>query len=238
MVSYIAPKKPKITPTQRRVRLQWCYEHLSWSEKDWSNVIFSDESNYEILNRKNRIYIRRFRNHPSRFQRSQQRVHKGGGIVFVSYILMYQTDIWFRQKDLFWKYNIHFSANDIGGSIILIHPVHEHIRCTRKRRNGKTRILASFLLESPLLKEIAGDLDIPLSKNFIIYTVFHALSNDVIFINSAGNKKFATCSYIRNFQLRTELTKITSPERAQNTEQEYQIFSKRCAQVLSKNFLK
>ena len=93
MVSYIAPKKPKITPTQRRVRLKWCYEHLSWSEKDWSNVIFSDESNYEILNRKNRIYIRRFRNDPSRFQRSQQRVHKGGGIVFVSYILMYQTDI-------------------------------------------------------------------------------------------------------------------------------------------------
>ena len=65
MVSYIAPKKPQITPTQRRVRLQWCYKHLSWSEKDWSNVIFSDESNYEILNRKNRIYIRRFRNDPS-----------------------------------------------------------------------------------------------------------------------------------------------------------------------------
>ena len=88
-------------------------------------------------------------------------------------------------------------------------PIHEDTRCTRERRNGKTRILASFLLESPLLKEIAGDLDIPLSKNFIIYTVFHALSNDVIFINSARNKKFATCSYIRNFQLRTELTKIT-----------------------------
>ena len=80
MVSYIARKKPQITPTQRRVRLQWCYEHLSWSEKDWSNVTFSDESNYEILNRKNRIYIRRFRNDSSRFQLSQRRVHKGGGI--------------------------------------------------------------------------------------------------------------------------------------------------------------
>ena len=82
MVSYIAPKKPKITLTQRRVRLQWCYEHLNWSEKDWSN----DESNYEILNRKNRIYIRRFRNDPSRFQRSQRRVHKGGGIGVCWYI--------------------------------------------------------------------------------------------------------------------------------------------------------
>ena len=36
-----------------------------------------DESNYEILNRKNRIYIRRFRHDPTRFERSQ-RVHRGG----------------------------------------------------------------------------------------------------------------------------------------------------------------
>jgi transposase len=58
MVSCIAPRKPRITPTQRRKRLRWCYEHLNWSAKDWSNVIFSDESNYEVFNRKNRIYIR------------------------------------------------------------------------------------------------------------------------------------------------------------------------------------
>ena len=38
-----------------------------------------DESNYEILNRKNRIYIRRFRHDPTRFERSQQRVHRRGG---------------------------------------------------------------------------------------------------------------------------------------------------------------
>ena len=62
MVSSIAPNKPQITPTQRRVRFHCSYEHLSCSEKDWSNVIFSDESNYETLNRKNRIYIRRFGN--------------------------------------------------------------------------------------------------------------------------------------------------------------------------------
>lgn len=49
-------------------------------------MIFSDESNYEILNRKNRIYIRRFRNDPFRFQRSQQRVHRRGGITVWSYV--------------------------------------------------------------------------------------------------------------------------------------------------------
>ena len=77
MVSYIAPRKPRITPAQRRTRVAWCCEHLSWSVNDWSNVVFTDESNYEILNRKNQIYIRRFRHGPTRFELSQQRVHRG-----------------------------------------------------------------------------------------------------------------------------------------------------------------
>ena len=86
MVSYIAPRKPRITPTQRCTRVAWCYEHLSWSVNDWSNVVFTDENNYEILNRKNRIYTRRFRHDPTRFERSQQRVHRRGGIGLWSYV--------------------------------------------------------------------------------------------------------------------------------------------------------
>ena len=52
-----------------------------------------DESSYEILNRKNRIYIRRFRHDPTRFERSQQRVHRGGGIINVLHKLIYLTYI-------------------------------------------------------------------------------------------------------------------------------------------------
>ena len=80
MVSFIAPRKPQITPKQRRRRVEWCYAHLNWSVEDWSRVIFSDESNYEVLNRKNRICIRRFRHDRTRFERSQKRFHRGGGI--------------------------------------------------------------------------------------------------------------------------------------------------------------
>ena len=93
MVSYVATRKPRITPARRRTRVAWCYEHLSWSVNDWSNVVFMNESNYEILNRKNRIYIRRFRHDPTRFQRSQQRVHRGGGIINVSHKFIYLTHI-------------------------------------------------------------------------------------------------------------------------------------------------
>ena len=52
-----------------------------------------DESNYEILNRKNRIYIHRFRHDPTRFERSQQRVHRGEGIINVSHKFIYLTYI-------------------------------------------------------------------------------------------------------------------------------------------------
>ena len=75
LTSYIAPKKPRITPKQRRARIDWCNEHLSWSIPDWSKVIFSNESNYEVPNRKNRMYFRRFRTDRTRFERSQKRTH-------------------------------------------------------------------------------------------------------------------------------------------------------------------
>ena len=88
MVSYIAPRKPRITPAQRRTRVAWCYEHWSWSANDWSNVVFMDESNYEILNRKNRISKGCFRHDLTRFQRSQQCVHRGGGIINVLHNLI------------------------------------------------------------------------------------------------------------------------------------------------------
>ena len=75
MTSYTAPRKPRITPKQRRARTDWCNQHLSWSVPDWSKVIFSNESNYEVLNRKNRIYCRRFRTDRTRSEQSQKRTH-------------------------------------------------------------------------------------------------------------------------------------------------------------------
>ena len=92
IVSYIVPRKPRITPTQRQNHLTWCYDHLNWSINDWSNVIFSDESNFEVLNRKNRISICRFRNDRTRFERSQNRVHKGGGVGVWSYVTCHNLE--------------------------------------------------------------------------------------------------------------------------------------------------
>ena len=83
MTSYIASRKPRITPKQRRARIDRCNEHLSWSIPDWSKVIFSDESNYEVLSRKNRTYFRRSRTDRTRFERSQKRTDRGRASVHV-----------------------------------------------------------------------------------------------------------------------------------------------------------
>lgn len=80
MISYVAPKKPKIKPIQRKRRVSWCYEHRGWSNSDWSHVVFSDESRFELVNRNNRIYIRRHRSDKRRLERSQPRTHQGGGL--------------------------------------------------------------------------------------------------------------------------------------------------------------
>ena len=47
-----------------RTRLRkrnWCKQRLHWTVEDWSGVIFSDEANYEVLNRKSAIYVKRLK---------------------------------------------------------------------------------------------------------------------------------------------------------------------------------
>jgi len=80
MTSYTLPKKPKLTSAQRKDRVSWCTGHLDWSIDDWSKVIFSDESSFELINRHNKIYIRRYRYDQHRLEKSQPRTHKGGGL--------------------------------------------------------------------------------------------------------------------------------------------------------------
>ena len=73
ITSYTASRKPRITLKQRRARIDWCTEHLPYSVLDWLKAIFSDESNYQMLNRKNRIYFRLFRTDRTRSEWSQKR---------------------------------------------------------------------------------------------------------------------------------------------------------------------
>lgn len=41
------------SPKNRQQRLEWCHRYLQWTTDDWRRVIFSDESTFYVLKRKN-----------------------------------------------------------------------------------------------------------------------------------------------------------------------------------------
>ena len=54
-----AQKKPFINEKQRRARLRFAKDHKDWTVEDWSKVIFSDESNFQLCPTSGRLMVRR-----------------------------------------------------------------------------------------------------------------------------------------------------------------------------------
>lgn len=79
--TYVSPKKPLLTKKQKKHRFDWCAERLDWDVAAWSKIIFSDESNFEVINRKSKVLVkcRRSEKYLDRF--CQPRVQGGGGSV-------------------------------------------------------------------------------------------------------------------------------------------------------------
>ena len=77
--SYIAIKKPLLTVKDRIKRLNWARKHQYWPVEEWAKVIFSDESNFEVFNRKGRIHVKRLRGKKFSARFIQPKVQGGGG---------------------------------------------------------------------------------------------------------------------------------------------------------------
>lgn len=73
--------KPMLSAADRKKRFKWCDERKTYT--DWSRVIFSDESNFQIVNRKTKPYVRRFRNEKFSSSFIQKTVQAGGGSIGV-----------------------------------------------------------------------------------------------------------------------------------------------------------
>lgn len=80
--SYVAKKKPFRKPSNKKERFSFAKKHQNWS-KEWNNIIFSDESHFELYNRKNRTYVRRLKNEVNEPFNFVPRVQGGGGHVSV-----------------------------------------------------------------------------------------------------------------------------------------------------------
>lgn len=50
-----------MTPTHRRLRLEWCRARQDWTATEWNQVVFSDESRFNLSSDDNRVRVWRLR---------------------------------------------------------------------------------------------------------------------------------------------------------------------------------
>ncbi|CAF4580801.1 unnamed protein product, partial [Didymodactylos carnosus] len=81
--TYVTKRKPFRKARHCHVRLKFAREHQYWSDNDWKCVAFSDESHFEVLNRKNRSFVRRLRSEQDKPFNVRARAQGGGGCVSV-----------------------------------------------------------------------------------------------------------------------------------------------------------
>ena len=76
--TYIAARKPILSITDKRKGRVWSKEMLDWSVEQWAKVIWSEEANFQVVNRQGRIYVKRFatEKYSDRFL---QHCRQGGG---------------------------------------------------------------------------------------------------------------------------------------------------------------
>ncbi|GFX81188.1 transposable element Tcb1 transposase [Trichonephila clavipes] len=46
-----------LTPTHRRLRLEWCRARRNWTASEWNQVVFSDESRFNLSSDDNRFRV-------------------------------------------------------------------------------------------------------------------------------------------------------------------------------------
>ena len=76
-------KKPLISKKNRKARLQFAREHRNWTIKDWSKILWSDESKYNLFSSDGIKYIRRPENQRDNVRYQVPTVKHGGGSVMV-----------------------------------------------------------------------------------------------------------------------------------------------------------
>ena len=79
--SHTAKPKPIRTAVQKQKRLSFEKGHINWLSDDWNKVIWSDESHFELFNRKSRTFIKRKPNEPDLPFSFISRLQKGGSSI-------------------------------------------------------------------------------------------------------------------------------------------------------------
>ena len=59
MYGRVAVRKPHLRKEHRSKRLNWATDHLQWTPEQWSRVLWSDESNFQLYLTGKRVFVRR-----------------------------------------------------------------------------------------------------------------------------------------------------------------------------------
>ena len=77
----VAARKPLLRVLDCLNRIKWCRERLHWSVEEWAKVIFSDESNFEVINHKSILIIKMLAGEKFKERFCVPRIQGGGGSV-------------------------------------------------------------------------------------------------------------------------------------------------------------
>lgn len=83
LLGRVARHKPYISEKNRRARLQFAKDHLNWTEKQWSKVVFTDESKFNRMGSDGKIYVRRRTGEEYSTRCIKPTIKGGGGSVLV-----------------------------------------------------------------------------------------------------------------------------------------------------------
>ncbi|KAL1447109.1 hypothetical protein WDU94_001930, partial [Cyamophila willieti] len=76
-------KKPLISTKNKKARLEFAKKHVTWEDADWSKVLFSDESKFNLLSSDGIKFVRRPVNERDNVKYQVPTVKHGGGSVMV-----------------------------------------------------------------------------------------------------------------------------------------------------------
>jgi len=78
----VAAKKPLLGKPNVAKRLAFAKDHVNWTNEQWGQVLFSDESIFEIFGNKRRLFVRRFEGERySKYYLQPTVKHAGGSIM-------------------------------------------------------------------------------------------------------------------------------------------------------------
>ncbi|GFX53717.1 transposable element Tcb1 transposase [Trichonephila clavipes] len=79
----VAIRKPLVSGRNAAKRLQWCRDHLNWTQLQWEQVIWSDESSFTLLQTTRRVFVWRILTEEFHVDCLVPTVKLGGGSVMV-----------------------------------------------------------------------------------------------------------------------------------------------------------